>query len=66
LYLSINDVSITLLFFLHTGGKITFFNDLSFWPMMLSKMGTIVSSDKAKRHGKFDEKRSALVATPNV
>jgi hypothetical protein len=66
LYLSINAVSITLLFFLHTGGKIMFFNDLSFRPMIESKIGTMASSDKAKHHGKFDEKRSALVATPNV
>jgi hypothetical protein len=29
---------------------------------MLSKMGTIVSSDNAKHHGKFGEKKSALVA----
>jgi hypothetical protein len=30
--------------------------------IILSKIGTIISSDKAKRHGKFDEKSSAPVA----
>jgi hypothetical protein len=30
--------------------------------IILSKIGTIISSDSAKRHGKFDEKSSAPVA----